>query len=621
MSTYTEDIATANLLLNENKLEEAILYFEKALEKTTVEEQQIDIVNSVGRLYFNTNQLEKSAAFFEKSLGYHQNLSEIKAEKLQVNKATILNNLGAISINQDLKKAIKYHKEALDIFSIVIETESENYTIHLANTHYSLAEAYYKKKGFFQAKKQFKEAVKIYENLKDKSKTTDVLKGNAFYNLGNIYTDENNVYDARTNYLKALKIFSALTEENPNAYRPILAATLNNLGVTAKSMYVYSDAIKYYKKALEHYEQLVVFNKKYFLPFYAATLNSLGVIFTEQHKVKDDYDSGGLSGFSGFGALSADNIVDDEKIELEKQRKEKAVTYYKKAAEVYNELSEKEPEIYTHYLATVLHNLGVLHDDKKDYKNAKSYYDQALDIRKFLAEKQPEAFNLDVCATLLNMVTMFQNLIETTGQMDYKSKALNSLKEIETRLSGYSDEITVVLSMKSDTQYFTQYFNKIDKEYLEVLNGFSEADKLSEEIKSTILPSEKIKFQKNILNTLYSLYLKYPKNELLQSELLTVYIDYSWIALRNNDVSIAEKAIENGFKIKEDTLSLKANKAHLLLLKNDVEAAKEIYLSLKDLTNDENESFKTMLQTDLTVLKKDGVLKLDDETLNEILNS
>lgn len=619
MTTYTEDITIANALLNENKLAEAILIFEKAMNKAEFEEQQIDLANSIGRLYLNTNQLDKAEEYFEKSLKFHNNLSEEKTAKLSVNKATVLNNLGAIFVNKDIKKTIKHHKEALEIFLVAYETEPETYSIHLGNTHYSLAEGYYKKEDFFLAKKHFKEAVKIYEAIKENN-TTDVLKGNAFYNLGNIYTDENNVYDARTNYLKAFKLFSVLTEENPRAYRPILAATLNNLGVTAKSMYVYSDAIKYYEKALEQYELLLDLSKEYFLPFYAATLNSLGVIYTEQHEVKDEYDSGGLSGFSGFGALSADNVIDDTKLQLEKERKEKALKHYKKAAEVYNELSEKEPETYTHYLATVLHNLGVLHDDKKDYENAKTYYEQALDIRKFLAEKQPEAFNLDVCATLLNMVTMFQNLLESTGEMEYKNKALITLKEIETRLNGYSDDLPVVLSMKSDTQYFTQYFNKINNEYLEVLNAFTKADVFSEEIKSTISPSEKLKYQKDILNLLYSLYLKYPKNEQLQSELLTVYIDYSWLALRNKDVAIAEKAIENGFKLNEDSLSLKANKAHLLLLKNDLEAAKKIYLSLKDISKNEQENFNKMLETDLTVLKKDGVLNLNDDFLKEILD-
>ena len=620
MTTFTEDISTATILLNENKLEDAISHFETALGKAEYEEQQIDVSNSIGRLYLNLNQIEKAVNFFEKSLEIHVNLPEDKAEKLLVNKATILNNLGAITFKIDVKKAINHHKEALEIFVKYSEIEPATYSLHLGNTNYSLAEAYYAKKDFFMAKKHFKEAIKVYESLKENSKTTEVLRANTFYNLGNIYTDENNVHDARTNYLKALKVFTALTKENPKAYQAMVAATLNNLGVTAKSMYIYSDAIKYYKKALEQYELLIDQNRNAFLPFYAATLNSLGIIYTEQHEVKDDYDSGGLSGFSGFGMLSANNAVDDEKEQLEKRQKEKAVEYYQKAAKVYNELSEKEPEIFTHYLATVLHNLGVLHDDKKDFENASAYYNQALDIRKFLAEKQPEAFNLDVCVTLLNMITMFQNLLEIKVDISYKSKALAFLKEVEKRLSNYTDERPVVLSMKSDTQYFTQYFNKVDDEYLEILDGFSKADVFSEEIKSTIIPSEKLKFQKQVLNLLYGLYIKFPKNEQLQTEILNVYIEYSWLALRSNEIAIAEKAIENGFKIDEKSLSLKANQAHLFYIKNEIDKAKEIYLSLKNMVNDGNESFKKVLETDITVLKNDGVLTSNVDILKELLS-
>ena len=130
----------------------------------------------------------------------------------------------------------------------------------------------------------------------------------------------------------------------------------------------------------------------------------------------------------------------------------------------------------------------------------------------------------------------------------------------------------------------------------------------SEEINATTIPSEKLKFQKQILNLLYGLYINFPENERLQTELLNSYIDYSWLALRSNEISLAEKAIENGFKIDENSLTLKANQAHFFLIKKGINKAKEHYVYLKDLVNDENESFKKVLESDLIVLKNDGVL-------------
>ncbi len=609
MTSFEELISTANVLVDHKNYPEAILQFTSAIDKTDIPEQEIDIYNTIGRLHIALQNTNEAILSFEKALETHQSLSEEKAEKLSVNKATILNNLGLITLNSNVKLAIKHHKEALAIFTKAEEKKPKTFTLHLANTHYSYGDACYFKKDFFMAKKQYKDAITVYKIITD-DHSTQPLIANAYYNLGNIYTDEDNVFDARNNYLKALKIFRALAEEQPKAYKSLVAATFNNLAVTAKTMYKYTDAITYYENALKEYEALLIQDRNTFLPFYAATLNSIGIIYTEQHEIKDDYASEGLSGFSGFGTLSVDNIKDEKKEKASQFQKEKAITYYGQAIEIYNELADKEPEVYTHYVATCLHNLGVLYDEKEDYKTAEEHYEKALGIRRFLAEKQPEAFNLDTCVTLLNITTMYQNLLEKTGKIGFKAESLKILKEIEGRLSIYGDsEKPILLSMKSDTQYFTRYFNEIDAEYLDVLDRFGMADAITEKINETLVPIEKLKLQKDIVNLMFVLKEKYPKNKRIQTELLNSYTQYAWFALRSNSLLVAEKAIENGFKIAPHSLSLKANLAHLYLVQNKTKKAKEIYLSIKELHNDENESFKKVLETDLKVLKNDDVLK------------
>jgi len=615
MTTFEETVATANVLVDHKNYQDAIAHFTEAVEKTAVAEQKIDIYNTIGRLYLSLQKNEEAIQAFQQSLEIHNRLPENKALDLAVNKASILNNLGVITLPTNAKQAVNYHKEALAIFKKAHENDLQNYALHLANTHYSYGDACSVKKDFFMAKKQYKEAIATYETLQ-KNTNTQPFIANAHYNLGNIYTDENNVFDARNHYLKALKIFRTLAKERPDAYGSLVAATFNNLAVTAKTMYKYSDAITYYENALKEYQQLLEHDRNTFLPFYAATLNSIGIIYTEQHEVKDDFDSYGLSSFSGFGALSAENIKDDEQDRLENYRKGKAVEYYQQAVEIYNELTDQEPETYTHYLATCLHNLGVLYDGKKDYKTAKEHYKKALNIRRFLAEKQPEAFNLDTCVTLLNITTMYQNLLEQTGEIGFKTASLKILKEIEGRLAIYGNsEKPILLSMKSDTQYFTQYFNQVNEEYLEILDAFGKADIISEKIKETIVPSEKLKFQKLIINLFVGLYQKYPDNERLQREMLDTYIQYSWLALRSNEITIAEEALKNGLAMAPDSLALKANQAHLYLVKNETDKATEMYASLKGFANDENESFQKVLETDLTVLKNDGVLHRDIDTI------
>ena len=611
MNTFDDSISTANILIGDNNYKDALEQYNEAVLLTTIPEQKIDIYNSIGRLNLVLKKTNAALLNFEKSLEIHNTMPVIKADLLKINKATVLNNLGVIVIKKSPKIAIKYHKEALAIFENANESNPDTYTLHLANTHYSYADASYAKGDYYMAKKQYKEAIKVYGSIDDKL-NTEPLIANSHYNLGNIYADENNVYDARNNYVKALKLFRKLTETKPKAFRSLVAATFNNLAVTAKTMYNYKDAITYYENSLKEYEILIKDDKKTFLPFYAATLNSIGIIYSEQHEVKDDYDSFGLTGFSGFGTLSTDNSIDnkEKKEGLEKFRTKKAFEFYNKATNVYGELVVEEPELYSHYLATCYHNLGVLFDTNSEFKKAEKNYEKALTIRRNLAKEQPESFNLDVCVTLINIVTMYQNLLEQTIDLGFKTESLKIIDEIETRLKTYKDDSRpIIQGMQSDLKYFKDYFNQISEESLDVFDAIVKENAVIEKINETFDPSKKLQMQKRVINLYLVLKSKYDNNPRLKEVLLNAYIKYSWFALRSNELGIAESAIANGYKIDKNSLNLKANKAHLYLLKNNEEKFNEIYASIKDFNNEDNKPFTAVISEDLTTLQRDGLLK------------
>jgi len=618
MNTFKETITSANVLLGDRKYNEAINLYKEAINKTDIPEQKIDTFNTIGRLYLYLNDEKNAFEYFKKSLDVHNSLDEKKQELLQANKATILNNLGVLIVKDNPKTAMKFHKEALELFKNYDNNNTnQNLDVHIANTHYSYADSAYAKGDYYMAKKQFKEVISAYEKLKD-NEISEPIIANAHYNLGNIYLDEDNVYDARNNYVKALKKFRTLTEKQPEAYRSLVAATFNNLAVTAKTMYKYNDAITYYENALKEYEILKDQDKTTFLPFYAATLNSIGIIYAEQHEVKDDYDSFGLTGFSGFGTLSTDNSIDSKvkKDKIDKIRKEKALEYYKKAIDVYNKLVQKEPELYSHYLATAHHNLGVLYDTKSDFKNAEDSFEKALFIRRDLANKHPKEFNLDVCVTLFNIVTMYQNLLEQTVNIGFKDASLKILNEIEKRMKLYSNEKKPIIEgMRSDLEYFKDYFTTINNEYLDLFDAIVKENAVIEEINETSNPEEKLSMQKHVVNLYYTLAEKYPDNPRLKEVLLNSYIKYTWFALRSDKASIAEKAIATGYKINSKSNYLKANEALLCLLKNNIPKFKKLYNEIKDIENEDKKTFKEVLKNDLIVLKRDGVIKEISETL------
>jgi len=122
MNTFKELISSANILVNDKKYDKAVEQYKQALTLTEVSEQNIDIHNTLGRLFLSQNKIEEAVKSFESSLEIHNNIPEQKAKQLIVNKATILNNIGIIRLKTNLDQAIKYHKEALEFFQILLNT-------------------------------------------------------------------------------------------------------------------------------------------------------------------------------------------------------------------------------------------------------------------------------------------------------------------------------------------------------------------------------------------------------------------------------------------------------------------------------------------------------------------
>lgn len=569
--TFEENVTTANALLGDNKYEEAIPYYKNAISEASSVEEKIDLLNMVGRLYLNIGERNKAAELFEDSLKEHAALPEEKATKLAPNKAAVLNNLGILYVNSDPKQSIIKHQEALDIFTTISKVDEDTYKAHLANTYFSLADAFYKKNDFFMSRKHFKNAMVLYKELsKTDPDTFKPLIANTHYHLGNIYNDDNTVHDAKMHFQNSHIIYQELNEINPKVYRPFLAAVLNNLGVVTKTMLNHNESVEYYKNALVHYQILAQENIGAFNPYLAATFNSLGILYTEMEK------------------------------------REEALENYNEAIAIYHQLSDDKPEEFTHYLATALHNTAILYDEKQDAESSLNYYNQALNIRKTLAAKQPDAFDADVCVTSLNLVTLYQALIEREVDMRYKNMAEELLVDIEKRLLKYSSEHPTIESMKSDLEYYKVYFKELTLEYIEVLDAMSKIDNLTKEIDSTIKPNEKLVFQIKIIEFLHQLLKKYPTNERLNEEMFTANVDLSWIVLRTGDYNRAKEIIKGGLKTKSDSPSLKINRAHIYLLEGEYDMAMQIYASLKDQKSPDNQTWLVSILKDFDMMKRDG---------------
>lgn len=417
--TFEEQINNANIFLQENKLEKSIGHYEDALKLASTTKQRIDLYNVLGRLYQKTRTPKKAITAFKTSLKLYEDYPQ---NDTFVDIASVHNNLAAVYLETDFDLAIENYKQALKIYLTITELGNKEFHPHLANTNFALAEAYSKKTDVYNAKKHFKAAIKLYDQLTDRS--ANELKASALYHLGNIYTEEFNVFDAKVNYEKALVQFQDLSLKDEKAFTPFVAAVFNNLGVTHKSMGEHQKAFGNYEQALKLYQNLAD-NNELFLPYVAATTNSLGILYAELR----NYD--------------------------------KAIEYSGKSITIYNSLADANPGEYTHYLATSLHNSGLFGFELRKLELAQEYFDQALTIRRSLALKQPDAFDADFCATALNLVELYQTKMESKVDLDLKVKCLKLLNDVDGRLQKQDENRPVLKSMKSDCRYYLDYFNGV----------------------------------------------------------------------------------------------------------------------------------------------------------------
>lgn len=578
-SSFEQQLQNANVLLQENKLEESIANYKDALLSAPTIAQKVHLYNVLGRLYQRTKNVKGAIGAFQESIRLYDSLP---TEEILTDKASIFNNLAAVYLESDVPLAIENHKHALKIYTEVAEGGNTKFYIHLANTNFAMGQAYQKKNDPYFAKKHFKEAVRVYERIALQSSVPG-LRASTHYQLGNIYTEEFNLFDAKVHYTKAMGLFQELTQKDGNDFKPFLAAVLNNLGVTNKGMGELLKAAEQYGKALTLYQELALLNKLLFLPYVAATFGSLGIVFQELKNFRE------------------------------------AIEHNKKAIAIYNELADISPQEYTHYLATSLHNLGLFYFEIKEMEQATVHFKQALSIRKDLANREPQAFGADVCATALNLVELYRTQLENKLNVGFKTKSLSLLKDVNDRLQGYNDDRAVIQNMKNDAKYYRDYFNTITMEQLSLDAVLKKVDGLMEEINGTIEPLEKMAFQLKIVELLENLRENYPANEPLKNELAHAYNDTAWLHLRLSAYAKAEASILKALKLGLPIASLTCNLAHAHLLQGRYEKAKSLYLQLINKRNSENVSYGRVVLKDFEKLEADGIRNPDFDQIKNIL--
>ncbi|MGA8428615.1 MAG: tetratricopeptide repeat protein [Candidatus Sulfotelmatobacter sp.] len=242
--------------------------------------------------------------------------------------------------------------------------------------------------------------------------------------LKNFATEQDRTDKARQYFERALELRRPLVQQNPGAYLPETARTLNNLGNLDRLQNRTDEALKHSEEALAIYRQLAQQNPNVYLPNLAATLNNVGAL-DRLHNRLDESRGHYEEALKILGQLAQQNpdkyfpniamtLNEFGLLDIVQNREVEARRHYTESLKIDRQLAQKSPAVYLPDLAITLTNFARLNAMQDQMEEARQHYEEALQIQRQLAQQNPAIYMPQVAMSLDNLgrVDRLQNRIE-----------------------------------------------------------------------------------------------------------------------------------------------------------------------------------------------------------------
>ncbi len=434
----------ADSLLKVRKIDESIVFFEKALpiyKKSKAWDKAANCYNRVAENFLRLYKAEKSFISSQKALyicdkylhenhkerayaydyigDYHQQKAnydmvlsyyikalQIREKIFPVHHLEIGRSYKNIAIFyyyiNKYEKALEYIKKVLDVYLKSLDPE-----------HGWVADIYNIMGAIYLHLEKDDMALPFLEKfLAIKIKNQDQLGiAMGYLNVGNVYSKLNQFDKAFEYFIKAMHLYK--NQDNINELRRVYSS----IGHLFYKKNEYDMSLQYYKK----------------------TISLARKIYGDEHPMIADC-------YANIGALFAKN---DSK---------KRLLYYDKALQIYiKTLGESNTKV-----ASIYHNFGIRYRDKKEYENSLIYLNKALKIRQEILNRN----NTDIGQSYLAIGIIYQK----KGLQD---KALGCFQKSLKVLNNSSTKKRLSLILNCHNGIAHSYYKQ--RKYKEALTVFNEA--------------------------------------------------------------------------------------------------------------------------------------------------
>ncbi len=262
-------------------------------------------------------------------------------------------------------------------------------------------------------------------------------------NLAILHADTQCQAQAEEEYAEALAIYRRLTQKDPNAFEPVVATNLNNIALLHSNARCYSQAEAEYEEALAIYRRLKQQRPDAFEAATARILNNLANLHhatrryaqaeAEYEEVVAIYRCLTRKYPDAFEADAATAMALNNLALLHgnARRYAQAEAGYEEGLAICRRWVRKNPDVFEPSMVMMLNNLALLHGNTQRYAQAEKEYEEALAICRQSAQKSSDGFSSDVAMTLFNQALLYQN----TQRHSQAEKAYGEALSIYRRLA------------------------------------------------------------------------------------------------------------------------------------------------------------------------------------------
>ena len=501
-----------------------------------IDESEIDSLAQQALDLFNQGQVDEAVTLFEQG----NYLEKLKADNRAIQQANQLIEKieqGKTNAEKGKEKHIQSLKAQIAAYKIKNEWQKAGFLLKGLADELGDYDALYEYATFCNNQRSYTEAEKYYQKamalirqlVKDDPHAYEPDLASTLNDFANLYKDTRQFTKSENMYAEALEIFRHLAKNNSQIYKYYESVTLNNLALLYFETKRFTDSESYYLEALDILHRLYKDSQKDYDYEYAMTMNNIALLYNNIQQLSKSETmylkaldilkqsvKGSQDEYDYLYAIIMNNIAI---LYSDTQRLDESEAMFQEALDVVERIVKDNPEPYEPFQATILHNLGKLYCTKQRFKESETMFQKAMDIRMNLALCNPLAYENDLSGTF----EAFAGLYEASNQnLDCEAMYLEALN-IQERLAQVNPMIYEpnIARIKSEMATFyarTQRPSESEKLYMEAL-----------EISRRLAKANPQAYEPGLANMLYNLAYfffetqRFTESETLFLEVLEIY--------------------------------------------------------------------------------------------------